>query len=45
VLDADPLADIHNLRRLSVVMRDGQVIDRAALPAARVLSWPLVNRR
>jgi imidazolonepropionase-like amidohydrolase len=38
VLDADPLADIANLRKLSLVMRDGQSIDLAKLPAARVLS-------
>lgn len=38
VLDADPLADISNLRKLSVVMRDGRIVDRAALPAQRVLS-------
>lgn len=40
LLDADPLADIHNLQALSVVIRDGKVIDFKALPAARVLSWP-----
>ncbi len=38
LLDANPLADIANLRKLAVVMRDGQVIDRAALPAERLLS-------
>lgn len=38
VLDADPIADISNLRKLSTVMRDGKVIDRDALPATRVLS-------
>lgn len=38
VLDADPLADIRNLRKLSVVMRDGKVVDRERLPAGRVLS-------
>jgi len=38
VLDADPTADISNLRKLSTVMRDGKVIDREALPATRVLS-------
>jgi len=32
VLDADPLADIHNIRKLSVVMRDGRIIDRDKLP-------------
>ncbi len=32
VLDADPLADIHNIRKLSLVMRDGRIIDRDKLP-------------
>ena len=32
VLDADPIADIHNIRKLSLVMRDGRVIDRDKLP-------------
>ena len=32
LLDADPLADIHNIRKLSLVMRDGRVIDRDRLP-------------
>jgi imidazolonepropionase-like amidohydrolase len=38
VLDANPLADIGNLRKLSIVMRNGAAIDREKLPAARVLS-------
>jgi imidazolonepropionase-like amidohydrolase len=38
VLDANPLADIGNLRKLSIVMRNGAAIDRERLPAARVLS-------
>lgn len=32
VLDSDPLADIHNIRKLSLVMRDGRIIDRDRLP-------------
>jgi imidazolonepropionase-like amidohydrolase len=32
MLDADPLADIHNIRKLSLVMRDGHIIDRDKLP-------------
>ena len=32
VLDADPLADIHNIRKLSLVVRDGRIIDRDRLP-------------
>jgi hypothetical protein len=31
-LDADPLADITNIRKLSVVMKEGQIIDRSKLP-------------
>jgi imidazolonepropionase-like amidohydrolase len=38
VLDADPLADIHNIRKISVLMKGGRVIDRATLPQKRVLS-------
>jgi hypothetical protein len=32
LLDADPLADIHNIRKLSFVMRDGRIVDRNRLP-------------
>jgi imidazolonepropionase-like amidohydrolase len=38
VLDADPLSDIRNLRKVSSVIRAGRTIDRHALPAVRVLS-------
>jgi len=38
MLDANPLTDISNLRKLSMVMRDGRTIDRERLPVARVLS-------
>jgi imidazolonepropionase-like amidohydrolase len=38
VLDANPLDDIRNLRKISMVMKDGLVIDRDSLPAVRVLS-------
>jgi hypothetical protein len=33
ILDADPLADIRNTRRISLVMQDGRIVDRAALRA------------
>ncbi len=36
LLDADPLADIHNIRRLSTVVKEGRVIDREKLPTAPV---------
>jgi imidazolonepropionase-like amidohydrolase len=32
LLDADPLADIHNIRKLSFVMKEGQIVDRSRLP-------------
>lgn len=38
VLDADPLADIHNIRKLHTVMKEGKVIDFANLPEKRILS-------
>jgi imidazolonepropionase-like amidohydrolase len=31
ILDADPLADIRNTRRISEVIQGGNVIDRAAI--------------
>jgi imidazolonepropionase-like amidohydrolase len=34
ILDADPLADIRNTRRIATVIRDGRVIDRAAIRRA-----------
>ena len=40
VLDADPLADIHNIRKLSLVMRDGRIIDRDRLPEKPVWTKP-----
>ena len=38
LLTADPLADIHNIRKVGVVMKEGKAIDRARLPEVRVLS-------
>jgi imidazolonepropionase-like amidohydrolase len=32
LLDADPQADIHNIRKLSMVMKEGRVVDRDRLP-------------
>jgi imidazolonepropionase-like amidohydrolase len=40
VLDASPLDDIKNLRKISMVMKDGAVVNRESLPAVRVLSRP-----
>lgn len=38
VLDADPLADQENYARIHLVMKDGQVVDRDALPVNNVLT-------
>jgi imidazolonepropionase-like amidohydrolase len=38
VLDADPLQDIANVRRISAVIKDGQVVDREKLPLKRMLT-------
>ena len=40
ILDADPLADIHNIRKVRTVMKAGRPIDPASLPEHRVLSTP-----
>ncbi|MDT9600204.1 amidohydrolase family protein [Sphingosinicella rhizophila] len=32
ILDADPLQDISNIRKLSVLIHDGKIVDRAMLP-------------
>ena len=39
VLDADPLEDVRNLRRIRDVIKGGRVVDRGALPTIRVLSF------
>jgi imidazolonepropionase-like amidohydrolase len=36
VLDADPLAEISNIRKLGVVMKEGQIIDHRQLPTKRI---------
>jgi len=40
VLDADPLADINNIRKISMVMKEGTVVDRDKLPTRRFLTAP-----
>ena len=40
VLDADPLADLGNIRRISLVMKEGRLVDRETLPTRRVLTAP-----
>jgi len=36
LLDADPLADIHNIRKQAMVMAKGEIIDTAALPLQKI---------
>jgi len=38
VLDADPLENIENIRRISTVMKEGQIVDRQPLPLKKVLT-------
>ncbi len=38
ILEADPLADIHNIRKLKSVMKEGRMIDLSRLPEKRILS-------
>ncbi len=38
IVEADPLADIRNIRRLKSVMKEGRMIDLARLPEKHVLS-------
>lgn len=38
VVDADPLDDIQNLKKLSMVMKEGKVIDTASLPTNPILT-------
>jgi imidazolonepropionase-like amidohydrolase len=38
VVDADPLADIQNLRKLALVVKEGRTVDIAALPRDPILT-------
>jgi imidazolonepropionase-like amidohydrolase len=47
LLDANPLDDIHSFRKINMVLKDGRVVDRKALPSIHVAdfydpaaSWP-----
>jgi hypothetical protein len=40
VLTADPLADIENVRKIAIVMKEGQTVDRDALPRHPILTSP-----
>ncbi|MEO0997529.1 MAG: amidohydrolase family protein [Pseudomonadota bacterium] len=39
IVDADPHRDIANLRQIHAVIKDGQVVDRSALPTEPVLDY------
>lgn len=39
VLDANPLSDIANMRKINMVIKDGQIIDRDSLPTVNVLDY------
>ena len=41
LLGGDPLADIHNIRRVATVMKEGQVVDVARLPLKPVYNRPV----
>ncbi len=43
ILDADPLADVGNYRRIAHVMKAGELVDRNALPIRRILTEPNVD--
>jgi imidazolonepropionase-like amidohydrolase len=40
VLDADPVSDIHNIRKINRIVRDGRVIDPGTLPTSPVWYKP-----
>jgi len=44
VIDADPLDDLNNIRKISMVMQAGRVVDRGKLPSRHVLTAPRSTR-
>lgn len=40
VVDADPVEDIENIRKMSLVMKEGTIIDTATLPLHPILTSP-----
>jgi imidazolonepropionase-like amidohydrolase len=40
ILDANPLEDIHNIRAIHAVIRDGAIVDLDTLPNERIFSSP-----
>jgi imidazolonepropionase-like amidohydrolase len=43
MLGADPLADIHNIRKLTMVMKEGQIVDVKKLPLKPVFYRPVAK--
>ncbi len=39
VVDEDPIQDIANMRKIHLVIKDGRIIDRDALPTVKVLDY------
>jgi imidazolonepropionase-like amidohydrolase len=39
VLDANPLDDVHNFRKIDMVLKDGRVVDRKALPTVHAVDY------
>ncbi len=39
VVNADPMEDIANMRKIHLVIKDGRIIDRDALPTVKVLDY------
>ena len=39
VVDADPSIDIANMKKIHMVIKGGQIIDRDALPSVKVLDY------
>jgi len=39
VLDDNPLKDIHNFRKINMVLKDGVVVDRKSLPTVHAAEF------
>jgi imidazolonepropionase-like amidohydrolase/cyclophilin family peptidyl-prolyl cis-trans isomerase len=44
ILDANPLDDIHNIRKVHAVFKEGSLVDLAHLPQRRILSTSVPDR-
>jgi hypothetical protein len=43
VLDADPFADIKDIRKLKTIVREGRIVDGAALPTTPLFYKSLLS--